>query len=350
MSGATTITISGRGIGAQHPCLVIAEIGQAHDGSLGMAHAYIDAVADAGAEAIKFQTHIADAESTPNEKFRVPNFPQDKTRYDYWRRMEFSAEQWSELANHTREKGLIFLSSPFSMEAVELLELLNVPAWKVGSGEIGNLPMIEKICQTGRPVLLSSGMSTWGELDEAIALVRARKAPVAVLQCTTSYPCPAEELGLNILGEMANRYNCPIGLSDHSGSIYASMAAAALGAHLVELHTVFSRECFGPDVSSSVTTEELKQVVEGTRYIHTALGHKIDKDEAAASRRELKKLFGKSLVVARDLPAGHRIEAADITIKKPGTGIPAKRFPELLGRTILRSYTTGEFLEENDID
>ena len=227
-------------VGPGYPCLIVAEIGQVHEGSLGTAHAYIDAVANTGADAIKFQTHIAQAESTLKDQFRVAGtFPQDATRLDYWRRMEFTPDQWAELARHSREKNLLFLSTPFSLQAVDLLESLDVVAWKIGSGDLGNLPMLERIASTGKPVLISSGMSPWSELDEAISCINNHNSPLALLQCTSSYPCPPEKLGLNVINEMRHRYNCPIGLSDHSGNIYASLAAVALGADLVEVHTVF---------------------------------------------------------------------------------------------------------------
>ncbi len=350
MTDKASISIGSRSIGEQQACLIIAEIAQAHDGSLGTAHAYIDAVAAAGAEAIKFQTHIAAAESTPQERFRVQHFPQDESRYDYWMRMEFSAEQWAGLAEHAREKGLIFLSTPFSMAAVELLQAMDVPAWKIGSGEVDNIPMLENIAQTGKPVLLSSGLSTWSELDQAVATLKVHSTPFAMLQCTSSYPCSPQDLGLNAMAEMKQRYNCPVGLSDHSGNIYASMAAISLGAHLIELHTVFSRDCFGPDVASSVTMNELKQVVEGVRFIQTALQNPLIKDTAAASRSELKQLFGKSLVAAGNLSSGHTLVEADVEMKKPGTGIQVKRLTEFLGRVIQRNVSKGEFLEENDFD
>ena len=155
-----SIYIDGKSIKEDGPCFIIAEIGQAHDGSLGSAHAYIDAVAEAGVDAVKFQTHIAHAESSKHEQFRVKGFPQDKTRYDYWKRMEFTPEQWSDLLSHAKEKGLIFLSTPFSIEAVELLENLNVPAFKIGSGDIDNIDLIESVIKTQKPILLSSGMSS----------------------------------------------------------------------------------------------------------------------------------------------------------------------------------------------
>jgi len=173
MKNSKSFTIGDRTIGSGYPCIVVAEIAQAHDGSLGAAHAYIDAVAKSGADGIKFQTHIAHAESTPQEQFRKKIFPQDASRYDYWKRMEFTPEQWLGLSSHARDKKLIFLSTPFSNEAVDLLVKLDIPAWKVGSGEIGNLPLIEKMALTGKPVLLSSGMSPWSELDAAVTCVES---------------------------------------------------------------------------------------------------------------------------------------------------------------------------------
>ncbi|MBP6823800.1 MAG: N-acetylneuraminate synthase family protein, partial [Acidobacteria bacterium] len=222
--------------------MIVAEVAQAHDGSLGTAHAYIDAAAQAGADAIKFQTHIASAESTPGEPWRVKFSRQDATRYDYWRRMEFTEEQWFGLAAHAEERGLIFLSSAFSFEAVDLLERVGVPAWKVGAGETSNIPLLEKMAATGKPVILSSGMSGWEELDAAVNCVRSNGAPVGVLQCTTAYPCPPEKLGLNVIGELRQRYNCPVGLSDHSGTVYAGFAAATLGANIIEVHITLSRK------------------------------------------------------------------------------------------------------------
>lgn len=330
-------------------CLVVAEVAQNHDGSLGAAHAYIDAVAAAGAHAVKFQTHIAAAESTPHEPWRVRFSRQDETRYDYWKRMEFSEAQWAGLAAHAQERGLEFLSSPFSPEAVELLERVGAPAWKVGAGEVTNLPMLELMAATGKPVILSSGMSPWSDLDAATELLRRRGTPFAVLQCTTAYPCPPERLGLNVMQEIRERYGCPTGLSDHSGTIYAGLAAAALGASLVEVHVTFSRECFGPDVPASITTSELTSLVEGVRFIEQALAHPVDKGAMAEELSEMQQVFGKSVVARRDLPAGHRLEAGDLACRKPGTGIPAARLAEVSGRRLIRPVSANTLLREDDL-
>jgi N,N'-diacetyllegionaminate synthase len=331
-------------------CFIIGEIAQTHDGSLGTAHAYIDAIAAAGADAIKFQTHFAAAESSPGEPWRVKFSKQDETRYDYWRRMEFTPEQWRGLAEHCAERGIIFLSSAFSLQAVTLLENLGMPAWKVGAGEITNLPMLTAMAKTGKPVLLSSGMSSWEEMDAAVNCVRENRAPVAVFQCTTAYPCPPEKLGLNVLNELRERYQCPVGLSDHSGTIYAGLAARSLGAQLIEVHVTFSRECFGPDVPASVTTAELKQLVEGVRFIERALHHPVNKTAMANDLAEMKRIFGKSLFAARALPAGATITFEDLAFKKPGTGIAASRYAEFVGRTLARSVNPLTPLAEEDFE
>jgi N,N'-diacetyllegionaminate synthase len=339
--------IGGRTIGDGRPCLVIAEIAQAHDGSLGTAHAYIDAAAKAGADAVKFQTHIAAAESTPDEAFRVKFSRQDATRYAYWERMQFTEPQWVGLAKHAREKGLIFLSSPFSVQAVELLLRVGVPAWKVGAGELGNLPMLEAMRASNLPVILSSGLVGWSDLDR---VAREFSGRCAVLQCTTAYPCPPDKLGLNVMQELRERYACPVGLSDHSGTIYAGLAAATLGANILEVHIVFSRECFGPDTNASVTTADLKQLVEGIRFIETAQRNPVDKNRMAESLTDLRVLFGRSLVAAADLPAGTRLASGDIALKKPGTGIPAARLNEIVGRRLRRAVSRDALFEETDFE
>jgi len=342
--------IGERRIGPGHPCLVIAEIAQGHDGSLGTAHAYIEAVAKTGVDAIKFQTHIAAAESTPEEPFRVHFSRQDATRYDYWRRTEFTESQWHALLEHAVSCGLIFLSTPFSFEAVDLLERVGVPAWKVGSGDVNNLPMIEHMAKTSKPVLLSSGMSSWSDLDAAVKKVREFSTPVAVLQCTTAYPCPPEQVGLNVLAELRRRYDCPVGLSDHSGQIYAGLAAATLGTNVIELHVVFSRECFGPDVPASVTTTELKQLVDGVRVIEKALANPVSKEAMASDLSDLRSIFGKSIIVARHLLPGHLLTEADLVLKKPGIGLPPSRLREVLGKRVGREMMAGALLSEEDLE
>lgn len=330
-------------------CLVIGEVAQAHDGSLGMAHAFIDAIAAAGADAVKFQTHIAAVESTPGEPWRVRFSPQDATRYEYWKRMEFTEEQWSGLARHAGERGLLFLSSPFSVEAVHLLDRVGMKAWKVASGEVSNPVLFDALLATRKPVLLSTGMSALAEIDEAVRRVRERDLPLAVLQCTTAYPCPPEKLGLNLLAVFRERWGCAVGLSDHSGTIYPGLAAVSLGAEVLEVHVALSREAFGPDVPASLTTGELRQLVDGVRFLERALANPVDKDGMAVEMEPLRRMFTKSVVARADLAAGTVLAEEHLAVKKPGGGIPAARLPELMGLRLRRTVKADEPLREEDL-
>lgn len=334
-----------------HRVAVIGEVGQAHDGSLGTAHAFIDAIAAAGADAVKFQTHIAAAESRTDEPWRVRFSYVDDTRYEYWKRMEFTAHAWAGLRQHAQDRGLAFLSTPFSLEAVELLRRVGVAAWKVASGEVDNPVLLDAVAQTGAPVLLSSGMSDWAELDGAVARLRAAGAgPLAVLQCTSAYPVAPERVGLNVLGEIRERYRCASGLSDHSGTIFPALAAAALGGRVIEVHVTLSREMFGPDVAASVTTSELALLVAGVRHIGAALAAPVDKDEVATELAPMRALFGRSLVAHDALAAGHVLAASDLIAKKPADGIPPTRLESLIGRRLRRALLADEALRDSDLE
>ena len=331
-------------------CLIIGEVAMAHDGSLGLAHAYIDEVARGGADAVKFQTHIAEGESTPAEPFRVKFSRQDATRYEYWKRMEFTAPQWQGLADHARERGLLFLSSPFSREAVDLLTRVGMPMWKIASGEVSNLPLLDAMIATGRPILLSSGMSAVAEVDKAVERVRRAGLPLAVMQCTTAYPCPPERIGLNMLPFFRERYGCFVGLSDHSGTIYPAIAAATLGGEVVEVHVTMSRGMFGPDVPASVTIEELRQLVDGVRFVEKMRANPVDKDAIAGDMAPLRAIFTKSVVARQPLAAGTVLTGAHLAAKKPGTGIPAERLADIIGRTLRRDIAADAVIREEDLE
>jgi N-acetylneuraminate synthase len=329
---------------------IIAEIAQAHDGSLGAAHAYIDALSKTGIHAIKFQTHIADAESSTLEPFRVKFSKQDKTRFDYWKRMEFSLEEWKDLKAHCDGVGLEFMSSPFSNAAVDLLEKVGVKRYKVGSGEVTNFLLLERISQTKKPVIISSGMSSYEELDKTLAFLKAKKVEFSILQCTTSYPTKPEQYGLNVIQELKKRYDVPVGFSDHSSKIETCIAAAALGAEIFEFHAVFSKEQFGPDVTSSLTIEEIKRLVEAVKRIEKAQKNPIDKSDNS-SFKELKSIFEKSLAVNKDLQKNHILSFSDLEAKKPANnGIAATYFNEVIGKTIKRDMQQWEFLTQEDIN
>lgn len=326
---------------------IIAEIAQAHDGSLGIAHSYIDALAATGVHAVKFQTHIADAESSIYEPFRVKFSYEDATRFDYWKRMEFTPEQWAGIKMHCEEKGLEFISSPFSCAAVDLLEQLGVKKFKIGSGEVSNLLMLEKIAKTGKEIILSSGMSSLTELDETINFLKPFGNKLSVLQCTTAYPTLAGQWGLNMIPVLKERYQLPTGFSDHSGNIFACLAATALGAELLEFHAVFDQKMFGPDAKASLTINLVSQLVQGINEIKTDIESKLNKD-SSDSFNEVKKIFQKSLAVNKDLAAGHVIGFDDLEAKKPaGQGIDARDFKRIIGRSLKQKKNCTGFFTGN---
>jgi N,N'-diacetyllegionaminate synthase len=328
---------------------IIAEIGQAHDGSLGILHSYIDALAPTGVDAIKFQMHIAEAESSEHEPFRVQFSLEDKTRFDYWKRMGFTLEQWKEIKKHCDEVGLDFICSPFSNLAVDWLEELGVEQYKIGSGEVNNFLILEKIARTKKPVMLSSGMSSYAELDKAVDFLKERKVSISILQCTTAYPTQPEQYGLNVIQELKERYQVAVGFSDHSAKTATCIAATALGASILEFHVVFDRQLFGPDTKSSLTISETKDLVLGVRNIATALSNHIDKNNTAAFS-SLKQIFEKSLAVNKDLPKNHILTFDDLEAKKPkGFGIDAARFQEVIGKVLNRDLKQWDFLKEGDL-
>lgn len=328
---------------------IIAEIGQAHEGSLGILYSYIDALAQTGVNAVKFQMHIAEAESSEQEPFRVKFSLEDKTRFDYWKRMGFSLEQWKGIKEHCDKAGLEFMCSPFSNLAVDWLEEIGVEQYKIGSGEVNNFLILEKIAQTGKPVILSSGMSSYEELDKTVAFLRERNVDFSILQCTTAYPTQPEQYGLNVIQELKTRYNVPIGFSDHSAKTATCLAATALGASILEFHVVFDRQMFGPDSKSSLTISETKDLVIAVRNIATALSNPIDKNNTGAFT-ELKQIFEKSLAVNKYLPKNHIITFEDLESKKPkGFGIDASRFQKIIGKQLNKDLKQWDFLNEEDL-
>jgi len=328
---------------------LIAEIGQAHDGSLGMCHAYIDAIAKTGVNAIKFQTHIAHAESSIHEPFRIKFSKQDATRYDYWKRMEFTQNQWIEIGKHCKEVGLEFISSPFSNTAVNVLEAANVQCYKVGSGEVTNFLLLKRIVETNKPMIISSGMSSISELDATVGYLKSLNANFSILQCTTSYPTQPKDYGLNMIAELKERYHVPIGYSDHSAQIETGIAAVTLGAEILEFHAVFDKQQFGPDVSSSLTISEITALVKGIRNIETALQNPVSKSDNSAFK-DLKSIFEKSLAVNKDLKKGHILTFEDLEAKKPkGFGISATHFEKVIGQALTCDLKAYNFLTEDDI-
>ena len=327
----------------------IAEIGQAHDGSLGFAHSYLDALKNTGISDIKFQIHIADAESSDKEKFRKKFSYEDKTRYDYWKRIEFTKEQWFGLFEHCKKNKFNFIASPFSMEAVNLLKKLGCRTYKIASGEVNNYLMIDNIVKQKKEIILSSGLSNFQELDKTVKRIKKNKINLSILQCTSEYPSNFKTIGLNVIKEMKNRYKVPTGLSDHSGEINTLLAATAVGAELMEFHVTFSKKSFGPDSTSSIEISKVKELIESINYIHNCVKYKVNKSNLKINMK-VKKMFSKSLAINKNLYKNHKIKIEDLESKKPGMlGINTKYYKKVIGKKLKKNLRKNDFLRLKDL-
>lgn len=329
---------------------IIAEISQNHDGSLGQAHAYIDAVAECGVDAVKFQTHIAAEESTPYEQFRVNFSYEDDTRYDYWKRMEFSDEQWLGLYKHAIKKGLTFLSSPFSVKALNLLEKIGIEAWKFGAGEVFNDELLIAAAKTKKPIFLSTGLSTYSDIDKQLSIINNYGCDVVLFQCVTAYPSTADMIDIGQIVELRKRYQCKVGISDHSATIYPALSAVTLGASVVEVHVTMSHAMFGPDVNASVDLAQLRQIVEGSKYIYRLLNNHFNHEVLTEEQDKLKKMFAKGMYAEIGLSEGTAIQKNMFKAKKPLIGVGIFEFNNLIGRKLKKQYMAGEPLRMEDIE
>lgn len=327
---------------------VIAEIGNTHEGSVGLAKCFIKAAAECGVDAVKFQTHMFEAESLPD----APNPPyfSGESRKEYFERTAFTLDQYRELKDYAeRECGVEFMSSPFSVEAVDLLEKLGVKSYKIPSGEVTNLLLLEKVAETGKRVLLSSGMSTWAELDEAVnVLTQFGCADLVVMQCTSMYPCPPEKSGLNLLAEYRERYSLPVGYSDHTMGIAVPVCAVMAGAVVVEKHFTLSQLMYGSDAKNSTEPEEFRLLVEEIRNAALASAGCVDKDAEASGLESMKHIFEKSIVSLCDISQGTVIDGDMLAMKKPGIGMSAKRLSQVIGARAARDIEKDAILSEAD--
>lgn len=327
--------------------MIIAEVGSVHDGSIGNSIKLIEAAAECGVDAVKFQTHIPEAETLPDAP--MPPYFKGEPRYDYFNRIGFSLEQWQKLKQRCDELDVMFLSSPFSEAAVDLLENVGMVLYKIPSGEVTNLPMLDKIARLGKPILLSSGMSSWDELDRAVATVRRHHNNLTLLQCTSQYPCPYEKVGLNVMHALKERYGLPIGLSDHTLNNYSSFAAVTLGAVVIEKHFTFSRLMYGSDARHSLEPKEMADLVEGIRAIEIMLNSPVEKDDITPFK-DMKRIFEKSLTALVGIPAGMVLTPSMVGIKKPGTGISASRLEEFIGKRVCKTIQKDHLFAEDDFE
>ena len=263
--------------------------------------------------------------------------------------MEFNKNEWQGLKTHVKKLGLKFLSSAFSIEAFELLNDIGVDAWKVASGEINNIFLLEKMIKTSLPIYLSTGMSSYEEIDEAVKMIKSNGNDLCIFQCTSMYPTPSQKWGLNVISEFKKRYECQVGFSDHSGNIYSGLSAVSFGADILEVHVVFDKGLFGPDVKASLTFKDLKKLIEGKMEIENAIKNPVNKDEIRKELNNTKVLFDKSLFSKYSIKKGDKISSENTLFKKPGTGILIDQWNEVKNKTAKKSINSGEIILISDL-
>lgn len=335
-------------VGLDFKPFVIAEVAQAHDGSLRLAHSFIDAAKQAGADCVKFQLHLPEFESTLNEKFRVNMGGQDKDRFSYWERTNFKLNEWQELISHARQNEIEFLCSTFSVEGVEILRDLGVQAWKLPSGEMWSSELIESMMEDGSPIIASTGLASMAEIESFVKQYKGCGSALALLQCTSKYPTPIEESGINLIPEF-RQFVCAVGLSDHSGTVFPSLAAMAMNADIIEVHATFDRGIWGPDASSSLTFEELSLLCQSRDSFDRMKKNPVDKNQVASELKMTKELFSKSLALRSDLAAETVVEEKMLTLKKPGGGIPREAISGVVGKKLKTDVASRRLLEWDDL-
>jgi len=327
------VKIADKLVGEGEPCFIIAEAGVNHNGDVNMAEKLIDAAKDAGADAVKFQTFKAESMVTRDAEkasYQKETTHRDESQYEMIKKLELTNRDFEELFAYAQKKGIVFLSSPFDEESVNLLDKLGVPAFKVASGEITNFPLIRQIAKRGKPIVLSTGMSTLAEIDEALQFITGEGiGDIVLLHCITSYPAKVEVMNLKAMETLRHVFKLPVGLSDHTIGITIPIAAVALGACVIEKHFTLDRKLPGPDHRASLEPAKLRQMIKAIRDVESAMGDGIKKP--SEQEEEIKKVTRRSIVAITDIPSGVVITKDMIGIKRPGSGIEPRYLHEVVG-------------------
>jgi N,N'-diacetyllegionaminate synthase len=347
----TSIRIADREIGSSAPCFVIAEAGVNHNGDIALAHQLIDAAAEAGADAIKFQTFDAASLASPRAlkaDYQIRAGRPEESQLEMLRGLELPRAAYPKLIAHAHEKNVIFLSSPFDESSADFLEQIDLPAFKIASGEVTNLSFLRHIARKGRPMLVSTGMSQLEEVVRAMDEIEQHgNPPVALFHCVSCYPALPEDCNLLAMQTLRTRFEVPVGWSDHTLENSIAVAAVALGASVLEKHLTLEKNMQGPDHQMSLDPGEFKSLMISVREVERALGDGIkcpthrERNTAIAAR--------KSLCAARDLFPGEILQQEDLAARRPGDGISPARRDEFIGRKLTRLRTMGECIEEGDL-
>lgn len=328
------IKIGSKIISDNSPVFIIAEAGVNHNGDVEIAKKMVDAACEAGADAIKFQIFKTDnlvIKNADKAEYQKLHTGIDETQYDMLKKLELSYEEHFKIMEYCKERNIIYLSTPFDYESVGALEELNVCAYKISSGDITNLPFLRYIASKGKPMIVSTGMSNLGEVEDAIEIIKSTgNENIILLHCTSSYPTEYHDVNLKAMITLKNAFQLPVGYSDHTLGIEVPIAAVSLGARIIEKHFTLDRTMPGPDHKASLEPAELKQMIISIRNIEKALGDGIKK--CTKSEEDVKKIARKSIVAASYIPKGSIIDENMLTIKRPGTGIPPKFIDYLIGK------------------
>jgi len=339
----TTVEIAGRSIGSGQPCFVIAEAGVNHNGDLDMAKRLIDIAAEAGVDAVKFQTFRAERLVTagaPTARYQREATGGESSQLELLRRLELPDEAHAELQAACGLRHILFLSTPFDELSADDLQSLGLPAFKISSGDLTNVPFLAHVARMGRPVILSTGMATMDEVSAAVqAVEQTGNRQIVLLHCVSNYPTDPRDVNLRAMETMRRTFSYPVGFSDHTQGIEVALAAVALGAAMIEKHITIDRTLPGPDHRASLEPGELTQMVKGIRLIEQALGHGAKRP--APAEAEIAAVARKSVVAARDITSGSLLTADMLAIRRPGTGLPPDMRERLIGRRVRKAIAAG---------
>ena len=345
-SAGPFIQIGTRVIGPGHPCYVIAEVGVNHNGDPELAEKLVDVAIEAGADAVKFQSFVAErlvTRSAPKAEYQRQTTGEGESQLEMLRQLQLSEEVHRRVQAYCEERGILFFSTPFDEGSADLLDELGVPAFKVSSGDITNLPLLEHIARKGKPMLVSTGMSYLGEVEEAVRTIRGTgNDQLVLLHCVSNYPAAIADANLRVMHTMAEAFRVPVGYSDHTPGVEAALAAVALGACVVEKHFTLDKGMPGPDHLASLEPRELKALVTGIRAVEQALGDGVKRP--AESEANSRAVGRRSLTAAADMPAGTRITREMLAVRRPGSGIPPRDLGMVVGRTTALPLQEGEVL------
>ena len=338
-----TVRIGERIIGENNECFVIAEAGVNHNGSVQTAKRLIDAAKDCEVDAVKFQTFKTDRLVTKNAEMAKyqKETTDESSQYEMLQKLELTEEEFIDLANYARKKEILFLSTPFDTESADLLERINVPVYKIGSGDLTNIPMLEHIARKNKPIILSTGMATIEEVELAFnSITNVGNEEIVLLHCITSYPTPIEVVNLRAMNTLRQKFKVPVGFSDHTTGIIAPIIAVSLGAAILEKHFTLDKNLPGPDHHASLNPKELQEMVKAIKQITKALGDGIKRP--ANIEVDIKPIARRSIIAKVDISTGEMIKKDMLDIKRPAIGIEPKYFEEIIGKKVKRMIRKDE--------